>query len=95
MVFLPLQEQIRNVIQNPRPKFVDKSSLLVKAQTPPSSLKGILRCLSILYKKMLKTNIVYILTEEGLNTQNSQPSSTATIFSGKKLAKQKVLIIEK
>jgi hypothetical protein len=44
---------------------------------------------------MLKTNIVYILTEEGLNTQNSQPSSTATIFSGKKLSKQKVLIIEK
>jgi hypothetical protein len=34
----------------------DKSSLLVNGGTTPNSLKGSLRCLSFLYKKMLKTN---------------------------------------
>jgi hypothetical protein len=31
---------------------------LLKQGPPPSSLKGISRCLSFLYKKMMKTNIV-------------------------------------
>ncbi len=61
MVILPGQEQIRIVIQNNLSIIYElqiKGLCLLKQGPPPSSLKGISRCLSFLYKKMMKTNIV-------------------------------------
>ncbi len=61
MVFLPWQEQIRIVIQNTLSILYElqiNGLCLLKQGPPPSSLNGISRCLSFLYKKMMKTNIV-------------------------------------